>query len=84
MTRFAAALPSIRCSAATSRRQTACAGIAEVVAGGGARQLHSHAQPKIYNIIEGTRILTIDGVGTIVTAGAAIFIPGCSEQGLRN
>jgi mannose-6-phosphate isomerase-like protein (cupin superfamily) len=61
-----------------------CAGIAEVVPGGGAKQLHSHAEPEIYYIIEGTGILTVDGIETIVTAGAAIFIPGDAEHGLRN
>lgn len=61
-----------------------CAGIAEVVPGGGAKQLHRHAEPEIYYILEGTGILTIDQVETVVTAGATIFIPGDAEHGLRN
>jgi quercetin dioxygenase-like cupin family protein len=61
-----------------------CAGIAEVVPGGGAKQLHSHTEPEIYYILEGTGILTIDGIDTIVTAGAVVFIPGDAEHGLRN
>jgi len=61
-----------------------CAGIAEVVPGGGAKQLHSHAEPEIYHILEGTGILTVDGTETVVTAGAAVFIPSNAEHGLRN
>ena len=61
-----------------------CAGIAEVVPGGGAKQLHSHAESEIYYILEGTGILTIDSVETVVTAGAVVFIPGYAEHGLRN
>jgi mannose-6-phosphate isomerase-like protein (cupin superfamily) len=61
-----------------------CAGIAEIVPGGGAKQLHSHAEAEIYYILEGTGILTIDDVETVVTPGRAVFIPGHVRHGLRN
>jgi mannose-6-phosphate isomerase-like protein (cupin superfamily) len=60
------------------------AGIAEIVPGGGALQMHRHAEPEIYFIIEGTGIMMLEGGETVVTAGSAIFIPGNAEHGLRN
>jgi mannose-6-phosphate isomerase-like protein (cupin superfamily) len=61
-----------------------CAGIAELVPGGGSRLPHRHAEPEIYLILEGTGILTIDGQESIVTKGSAIFIPGNAWHALRN
>jgi mannose-6-phosphate isomerase-like protein (cupin superfamily) len=60
------------------------AGIAEVVPGGGALQMHRHAEPEIYFIIEGSGIMMLEGRETVVTAGSAIFIPGNAWHGLRN
>ena len=60
------------------------AGVAEIVPGGGALQLHRHEQSEIYFILEGTGILTVDGRETTVTAGTAVFIPGNAEHGIRN
>ena len=60
------------------------AGVAEIGPSRGSLKLHRHAQPEIYLILEGTGILTIDGVERTVTAGAAIFIPGDAEHGIRN
>lgn len=60
------------------------AGIAEIVPGGGALRLHSHAEAEIYYIIEGTGIMSLDGRETVVGAGTAVFIPGDAEHGLRN
>ncbi|WP_131114733.1 cupin domain-containing protein [Lichenihabitans psoromatis] len=60
------------------------AGIAEILPGGGSLQCHRHTEPEIYFIIEGTGILTIEGCETTVSAGAAVFIPGNAEHGLRN
>ena len=60
------------------------AGIAELVRSGGQLNLHRHLQPEIYFILEGTGILTIDGLERTVTAGAAVFIPGNAEHGIRN
>lgn len=58
------------------------AGVAEVPAGG-QLHLHRHAQPELYYILEGTGIMSIDGQERLVTAGAAIFIPGDAEHGIR-
>jgi mannose-6-phosphate isomerase-like protein (cupin superfamily) len=60
------------------------AGIAEIPPGGGSLNPHRHEPPEIYFIVEGTGILTIDGVEQVVTAGSAVFIPGNAEHGLRN
>ena len=60
------------------------AGLAEIVTSAGSLKLHRHAQAEIYFIVEGTGILTIDGVERTVSAGAAVFIPGDAEHGIRN
>ena len=60
------------------------AGIAEIGPGDGALKLHSHAEAEIYYIIEGTGIMSLGGRETVVEAGAAVFIPGDAEHGLRN
>jgi mannose-6-phosphate isomerase-like protein (cupin superfamily) len=60
------------------------AGIAEIVPGGGALQMHRHAEPEIYFIVEGTGIMMLEGSETVVTAGSTIFIPGNAWHGLRN
>ena len=52
--------------------------------GGGALQLHAHAEAEIYYITEGTGILSLDGHETVVEAGTAVFIPGNAAHGLRN
>jgi quercetin dioxygenase-like cupin family protein len=46
--------------------------------------LHSHAQPEIYYALEGKALVTIDGVENVVAAGAAVFIPGDAQHGIRN
>ena len=61
-----------------------CAGVAEVAPGSGGARSHRHAEAEIYYILEGTGILTVDGVETIVSKDAVIFIPGNAEHGLRN
>lgn len=61
-----------------------CAGVAEIAPGGGSRQLHRHAEPEIYYMLEGTGVMSIDGTDTVVAAGDVIFIPGNTEHGLRN
>ena len=60
------------------------AGIADYAPAGGCLRAHRHAEPEIYYIIEGTGIMTIDGVETVVSAGTSIFIPGDAEHGIRN
>lgn len=61
-----------------------CAGVAEVAPGSGGARMHRHAEAEIYYILEGTGILTVDGVETVVSKDAVIFIPGDAEHGLRN
>ena len=60
------------------------AGIAEIVPGGGALRLHSHAEAEIYYVLEGTGIMSLEGRETVVKAGAAVFIPGDAQHGIRN
>lgn len=60
------------------------AGVAELVPGESSLNLHRHEPAELYYILEGTGILTIEGVETVVTAGSAAFIPGNAEHGLRN
>jgi quercetin dioxygenase-like cupin family protein len=45
---------------------------------------HSHAQPEVYFALEGSGIVTIDGVERKVSAGAAVFIPGDALHSIRN
>ena len=60
------------------------AGVAELPPGEGRLTLHRHSQAELYYILEGFGLLTVDGVETPVAAGAAVFIPGDAEHGLRN
>lgn len=60
------------------------AGLAELAPRGGRLAPHRHAQPEIYYIVEGAGIVTVAGVETPVAAGAAVFIPGDAEHGIRN
>jgi quercetin dioxygenase-like cupin family protein len=59
------------------------AGVA-IVAPGGELAQHAHAQPEIYFALEGKALVTIDGVENVVAAGAAVFIPGDAQHGIRN
>ena len=59
------------------------AGVAELQPGGWLG-LHRHTPPEIYYVLEGTGIVTLDGVEHKVAAGAAVFIPGDCEHGIRN
>ncbi len=61
-----------------------CAGIAQLVSGGGGNPPHRHAEPEIYLILEGTGILTVDGKESVVGKGSAVFIPGNAWHALRN
>jgi quercetin dioxygenase-like cupin family protein len=51
---------------------------------GGELAAHSHAQPEIYFALEGSAVVTIDGVERIVSADAAVFIPGDALHSIRN
>jgi quercetin dioxygenase-like cupin family protein len=46
--------------------------------------LHRHSPAEIYYILEGSGIVTLDGVEHAVAAGSAVFIPGDAEHGIRN
>jgi quercetin dioxygenase-like cupin family protein len=59
------------------------AGIAEVEPGGWLG-LHRHTPPEIYYVIEGSGIVTLEGIEHAVVAGSAVFIPGNAEHGVRN
>ncbi|MGJ4854560.1 cupin domain-containing protein [Labrys sp. La1] len=59
------------------------AGIAILPAGGN-NPPHRHAEPELYLILEGSGVLTVDGVESLVGKGAAIFIPGNAWHALRN
>ena len=47
-------------------------------------QIHRHAQPEIYYILEGKGGVTIDGRELAVRRGTAVFIPGGAAHGTRN
>ena len=59
------------------------AGVAELEPGG-CLGLHRHTPPEIYYVLEGSGIVTLDGAEHKVTTGAAVFIPGDCEHGIRN
>ncbi len=60
------------------------AGIMEVPPDGGVLEPHRHEQAEIYFVIEGTGVLTIDGVAKTIIACTAAFIPGDAEHSVRN
>jgi quercetin dioxygenase-like cupin family protein len=51
---------------------------------GCALALHSHEQPEVYFALEGSAVVTVDGVDQTVSAGAAVFIPGGALHTVRN
>ena len=59
------------------------AGVAELQPGGWLG-LHRHTPPEIYYVLEGRGIVSLDGTEHKVAAGAAVFIPGDCEHGIRN
>jgi quercetin dioxygenase-like cupin family protein len=59
------------------------AGLAELDPGGWLG-LHRHVPAEIYYVLEGTGILTLEGIEHQVGPGMAVFIPGDAEHGLRN
>ena len=59
------------------------AGVADLQPGGWLG-LHRHTPPEIYYVLEGSGIVTLDGVEHPVAAGAAVFIPGDCEHGISN
>ncbi len=59
------------------------AGLAELEPGGWLG-LHRHDPPEIYFLVEGRGVVTLAGKEHEVAAGAAVFIPGNAEHGIRN
>ena len=59
------------------------AGIA-VFEPGGFLALHRHEPAEMYFILEGTGIVTLDGVDNLVKPGDCVFIPPMAEHGVRN
>jgi quercetin dioxygenase-like cupin family protein len=55
-----------------------------IVEPGGELAAHSHAQPEIYFALDGSGMVTIDGVERKVSADAAVFIPGDALHSIRN
>jgi mannose-6-phosphate isomerase-like protein (cupin superfamily) len=45
--------------------------------------LHRHAPPEIYHVFAGAGVVSLDGREIAVKAGAAVFIPGMAEHGIR-
>ncbi len=70
-------------SADQTPTQALTAGIAELQPGGWLG-LHRHTPPEIYYVLEGSGIVTLDGVEHPVAAGTAVFIPGNCEHGISN
>ncbi len=59
------------------------AGVAELEPGGWLG-LHRHSPAEIYFVLEGSGTVSLDGVEHEVEGGAAVFIPGDAEHGIRN
>ena len=70
-------------SGGTTPTEALTAGVAELQPGD-RLGLHRHTPPEIYYVLEGSGIVTLDGVEHPVGAGAAVFIPGDCEHGIRN
>lgn len=70
-------------SSGTTATQELTAGIADLDAGDWLG-LHRHDPAEIYFIAEGHGIVTLDGTDHAVSAGAAVYIPGNVEHGIRN
>jgi mannose-6-phosphate isomerase-like protein (cupin superfamily) len=70
-------------SGGVTTTQTLTAGIADLSAGDWLG-LHRRTPAEIYYVVEGKGIVTLDGVDHPVSAGAAVYIPGDAEHGIRN
>ena len=70
-------------SGGTTATEALTAGVAELQPGD-RLGLHRHTPPEIYYVLEGSGIVTLDGVEHEMAAGAAVFIPGDCEHGVRN
>ena len=70
-------------SGGTTATEALTAGVAELQPGD-RLGLHRHTASEIYYVLEGSGIVTLDGVEHEMAAGAAVFIPGDCEHGVRN
>jgi quercetin dioxygenase-like cupin family protein len=57
-------------------------GVVEVAAGAPLR-LHRHAHPEVYYVLEGEAVVVVDAREWPLTPGAAHFLPGNAEHGVR-
>ena len=57
-------------------------GVAEL-APGDRLERHRHAPPEVYYVVAGEGIVFLDGEEIVVKPGAAVFIPGMAEHGVR-
>lgn len=57
-------------------------GVARVPSGGNLAA-HSHEQPEVYLVLDGTGIVTIDGSPSCLRPGASVFIPGGAVHSVR-
>ena len=45
--------------------------------------LHRHTPPEIYFVFAGAGVVSLEGREIVVKPGAAVFIPGMAEHGIR-
>jgi len=57
-------------------------GVAEL-APGDHLERHRHAPAEVYYVVAGEGIVSLDGKEIVVRPGAAVFIPGMAEHGVR-
>jgi mannose-6-phosphate isomerase-like protein (cupin superfamily) len=62
-------------SAGLTPSTTLTLGLARVPSGG-RLSAHRHEQPEVYLVLDGSGLVTIDGVPSAVRPGASVFIPG--------
>ena len=53
------------------------------LAPGGALHRHRHDQDEVYLVIEGTGVVTVDGIRRSVRAGTGVFLPGAKPHGIE-
>jgi len=51
---------------------------------GGFLALHRHEPSEVYFILEGTGIVTLDGIDHLVKPGDCVYVPPMAEHGVRN
>lgn len=59
-------------------------GIAKCAPSTGRLCVHQHRQAELYYFIQGSGIVTIEDVESVVEAGGIVFIPGDAKHGIRN